>query len=89
MSTAFANVQLYQSIRDLAYTDNLVNLPNRNALVAALDASTKTDRVLALLDIDNFADINSILDDSFGDSVLQAVAKGCNTALPTPLWWHA
>ena len=75
MSTAFANVQLYQSISELAYTDNLVNLPNRNALVAALDASTKTDRVLALLDIDNFADINSILDDSFGDAVLQAVAK--------------
>ncbi|MEN9465257.1 MAG: hypothetical protein RL217_1438 [Pseudomonadota bacterium] len=75
MSTAFANVQLYQSISELAYTDNLVNLPNRNALIAALDASTKTDRVLALLDIDNFADINSILDDSFGDAVLQAVAQ--------------
>ena len=74
MSVAFANLQLYQTISELAYTDALVNLPNRNALVAALDTSPKTNRVLALLDIDNFADINSILDDSFGDAVLQAVA---------------
>lgn len=75
MAIAFANVQLYQNISDLAYIDSLVHLPNRNALVAALDTSPKQDRVLALLDIDNFADINSILDDSFGDAVLQAVAQ--------------
>ena len=84
-----ANVQLYRSISDLAYTDNLVKFTqSTNMPVCHLDASTKTD-VFNILDIDNFADINSILDDSFGDSVLQAVAKGCNTALPTPLWWHA
>lgn len=75
MSVAFANVQLYHTISELAYTDHLVQLPNRNALVAALDASPKINRVLALLDIDNFADINSILDDNFGDVVLQAVAQ--------------
>lgn len=75
ISVAFTNLQLYSAINDLAYNDRLVNLPNRNALIAALDKQQKSDQALALVDIDNFADINSILDDSFGDAVLQAVAE--------------
>ncbi len=74
ISVAFKNLQLYLTINELAFNDNLVNLPNRNALISALDDHQTSQNVLALVDIDNFADINSILDDSFGDAVLKSVA---------------
>ncbi|WP_066459483.1 putative bifunctional diguanylate cyclase/phosphodiesterase [Castellaniella caeni] len=61
-------------IHELAYYDALVRLPNRNALLAAIDARAHRGDVVALLDLDGFSDINSILDDSYGDAVLQAVA---------------
>lgn len=82
ISTAFKNLQLYLTINELAFNDSLVNLPNRNALVAALDDHIKTQNALALVDIDNFADINSILDDSFGDAVLKAVATRLRSFFP-------
>lgn len=75
ISTAFKNLQLYLTINELAFNDSLINLPNRNALVFALDDHNNNHNVLALVDIDNFADINSILDDSFGDAVLKSVAQ--------------
>lgn len=74
ISVAFKNLQLYLTINELAFNDSLVNLPNRNALVSALDDHQNSQNVLALVDIDNFSDINSILDDGFGDAVLQALA---------------
>lgn len=75
ISVSLKNIQLYLTINQLAFNDSLVNLPNRNALVTALDSHKHHHNILALVDIDNFADINSILDDSFGDAVLHAVAK--------------
>lgn len=80
ISVAFENLQLYLDINDLAYTDPQVGLPNRNALVAAIEARGPQPGVVALLDIDGFADINSVLDDSFGDAVLQAVARQLRAA---------
>ena len=74
MSAAFRNLQLYLDIEALAYQDTLVQLPNRNALLLALDEQSPAERALALVDLDNFADINNILDESYGDLVLQAVA---------------
>lgn len=71
---AFENLQLYLDINALAFSDDLVGLPNRNAMVAALDAQQYPQGVLALLDLDGFADINSVLDAHFGDAVLKAVA---------------
>lgn len=82
ISVAFKNLQLYLTINELAFNDTLVNLPNRNALVAALDTHESNQTVLALVDIDNFADINNILDDSFGDAVLQAVALRLKGSFP-------
>lgn len=75
VSVAFENLQLYLDINELAFVDDLVGLPNRNAMVAALDAQKYPQGVLALLDLDGFADINSVLDAHFGDAVLQAVAR--------------
>ena len=75
MSTAFENLQLYLDIEALAFCDTLVDLPNRNALLQLLDQHSGEQHTLALVDLDNFADINNILDESFGDAVLQAVAR--------------
>lgn len=80
MSTAFENLQLYLDIEALAFRDTLVDLPNRNALLQLLGQHSGEQHTLALVDLDNFADINNILDESFGDAVLQAVARQlCST----------
>lgn len=74
ISVAFENLQLYQAINELAYGDALVKLPNRNALLASIEAREAVQNTIALVDLDGFSDINSILDDGFGDRVLSAVA---------------
>lgn len=74
ISIAFENQQLYLAMNELAFNDSLVKLPNRNALIQKIEEERSEQHVLALVDIDNFADINSILDSHFGDAVLQAVA---------------
>ncbi|MBS7326656.1 MAG: EAL domain-containing protein [Thiopseudomonas sp.] len=83
MSVAFENLQLYLDIETLAYQDALVGLPNRNALLLALSHRPDSDKVLALVDLDNFADINNILDENFGDSVLKAVAARLRACFPS------
>lgn len=74
ISVAFTNAELNKKVTDLAYKDALVGLPNRNGLLQLLDASSGDGISLALVDIDSFSDLNSVLDQSFGDSVLVSVA---------------
>jgi len=75
ISVAFENTQLYQRISLLAFEDSLLKLPNRNSFLARIDQRSADRDTLALVDIDDFADINSILDQNFGDSVLRVVAE--------------
>ena len=75
ISVAFENTRLYQRISTLAYEDLLLNLPNRNCFLARIDQRPDQGDTLALVDIDGFADINSILDQDFGDAVLLVVAR--------------
>lgn len=82
ISVAFENLQLYQAINDLAYGDALVKLPNRNALLASIETREPSQNIIALVDLDGFSDINSILDDGFGDRVLSAVALRLRGAFP-------
>ena len=82
ISVAFENVQLYLIINDLAYADALVELPNRNAFIASIAAREAEQDTVALVDLDGFSDINSILDDSFGDAVLQVVARRLRECFP-------
>ena len=74
ISSAFENTQLLHRISALAYEDQLLNLPNRNSFLARIDQRPVERDMLVLVDLDSFADINSILDQDFGDSVLQAVS---------------
>ncbi len=75
ISVAFENIRLYQRISNLAFEDPLLKLPNRNSLLSSIELRDDDCNQLALVDIDGFADINSILDQDFGDAVLDTVAS--------------
>lgn len=82
IAVAFANIQLHQAISELAFKDELLNLPNRNALLQQLSQADASHHRLALVDIDHFAAINALLDDTFGDNVLRAVAERLKQQFP-------
>jgi len=54
ISVAFKNVQLHNAISEVAFTDDVVNLPNRNGLSEAIRLNRSAHNVLALIDIDSF-----------------------------------
>lgn len=75
IAVGFENVVLYSQLLDQAYNDPLLRLPNRNRFVELLDKNLKDPSgvTLALIDIDDFSDINDAFGHHFGDQVLQAV----------------
>jgi diguanylate cyclase (GGDEF)-like protein len=89
IAVGFENVVLYSQLLDQAYNDPLLRLPNRNCFVELLDKNLKDPAgvTLALIDIDDFSDINDAFGHHFGDQVLQAVVHrmsemlGLNTAM--------
>jgi diguanylate cyclase len=89
IAVGFENVVLYSQLLDQAYNDPLLRLPNRNRFVELLDKNLKDPQgvTLALIDIDDFSDINDAFGHHFGDQVLQAVVHrmsemlGLNTAM--------
>ncbi len=75
-------VRAYQQIRaldELAFYDRLSRLPNRNRFIDLVDEQLKQaggkDHVIAILDIDDFAEVNDALGHQQGDRLLQAVAE--------------
>ncbi len=81
-ATVTAALRVYQQIRaldELAFYDRLSRLPNRNRFIDLIDAqllrSERDDRVIALLDIDDFSEVNDALGHQHGDRLLQAVAQ--------------
>ncbi|MCK7459218.1 putative bifunctional diguanylate cyclase/phosphodiesterase [Idiomarina aminovorans] len=86
IAVTFENLQLYSSIEQLAFQDSLVKLPNRNGFMTEigrqLNHSPRSKKALALIDLDGFSYMNSVLDDAFGDEILCAVAQRLCTHLP-------
>ena len=80
------NVLLLSLLKDHAYNDQLLHLPNRLALVQALDQAlagpTPGETTLALIDIDGFSELNDTLGQQHGDALLLAVAARLQQALP-------
>ncbi|WP_394688385.1 putative bifunctional diguanylate cyclase/phosphodiesterase [Hoeflea sp.] len=79
--------ELQEQLAQLAYTDQLTGLPNREALhktlCKAVDRAVTRHRECALLvlDIDRFKTINDTLGDASGDEILQAVASRLKRAI--------
>ncbi|MGE8499619.1 MAG: putative bifunctional diguanylate cyclase/phosphodiesterase [Pseudomonas sp.] len=79
ISRGLYNVSLFSRLEEMAYQDDLLKIPNRNALIRMLDMtlrdSSKDDRVLVLIDIDNFSGANMAFGTGYGDFILGLVAK--------------
>jgi len=80
-ATVTAAVRAYEQIRkldQLAFYDRLCALPNRNKFLDISDERMAhgqlADDVIAILDIDDFSEINDALGHQQGDRLLQAVA---------------
>ena len=81
-ATVTAAVRAYEQIRkldQLAFYDRLCSLPNRNKFIDLSDERLLSDQfssdVIAILDIDDFSEINDALGHQQGDRLLQAVAE--------------
>ena len=80
VSIGYENVNLFHQLRVAAFKDWLTKLPNRSEFINMLDecGSGKLkggDFVVALVDINHFADINDGLGQDSGNSTLMAVTK--------------
>lgn len=76
ISVGFENVLLHNQLFQLAYYDPLTGLANRHRFIQLIEEQgEESDKTLALLDLDDFADIAITLDHHFGDEVLRAVAE--------------
>jgi diguanylate cyclase (GGDEF)-like protein len=72
------NVLLLTQLKDHAYNDPLLQIPNRLAFMQAIDrmlAGQRLDEHVALIDIDNFSELNAVLGHRHGDSLLHAVCR--------------
>ncbi|MGJ8679980.1 bifunctional diguanylate cyclase/phosphodiesterase [Paraglaciecola sp.] len=80
VSVGYENVNLFHQLRTAAFRDWLTKLPNRSEFINMLDDTSKAqlqnkDLVVALVDINHFADINDGLGQDAGNSTLLAVTK--------------
>ena len=70
---------LTERLHSQAFVDALVNLPNRNSFIKALDRHLAQEGgqgyLLALLDIDQFAEINDMFGHGYADRLLQAISQ--------------
>lgn len=80
------NVLLLTQLKDHAYNDQLLHIPNRLAFIHALDRALTNDDLstttLALIDIDGFSELNDALGHQHGDALLVAVCQRLQENLP-------
>ena len=79
------NVDLVAELRRDAFVDRQMGLPNRTALVCALNARLRADGrpgALAIVDVDQFASANDVLGHDYGDALLRQTAQRLGCALP-------
>ena len=91
VAVSLDNCELVTDLHQSAFHDPLTGLPNRTRMVELIDAALAAgagpdhnpdqDAVLALVDIDHFAETNDALGHRFGDLLLAAVARRLCTRL--------
>jgi diguanylate cyclase (GGDEF)-like protein len=89
VAVSLDNCELVTDLNKSAFHDPLTGLPNRTRMIELIDATLATgadnDAVLALVDIDHFAETNDALGHRFGDLLLAAVARRlCTRLAPAP-----
>jgi diguanylate cyclase (GGDEF)-like protein len=81
-----SNIDLLVRLREYAFKDRLLDLPNRMALLQHIDqefaAGRSAGEMLALLDIDRFAETNDMFGYAYGDLLLGAIARRLRQGLP-------
>jgi len=81
------NIELVEQLRAFAFNDALVGLPNRsfftNAVDQRLEAAEHAELIIALLDVDQFAEANDMFGYRYGDQLLKAIARRLRDSLPT------
>ena len=77
VSTALELRRAMHRMRDMALTDGLTGLPNRSAMMAALDAvlARRCPFTLLFIDLDGFKQVNDRCGHAAGDAVLRLVAE--------------
>lgn len=82
ISVGYENVYLFHELRNAAFRDWLTRLPNRNEFIKILDTHSKvnqnTQLCAALVDVNQFSDINDGLGQETGNELLKAVANRLN-----------
>ncbi|MBD8542796.1 EAL domain-containing protein [Oxalobacteraceae sp. CFBP 8761] len=85
VAVSLDNCELVTDLNKSAFHDPLTGLPNRTRMIELIDATlaagADNDAVLALVDIDHFAETNDALGHRFGDLLLAAVARRLCTCL--------
>ena len=83
------NCELVTSLNRSAFHDPLTCLPNRTRMVELIDAilagAQRTGAVLALVDLDHFAETNDALGHHFGDLLLTSVGQRLTARLAPDL----
>lgn len=79
ISRGLYNVSLFSRLEEMAYQDDLLKIPNRNALIRMLDmvlqSNSRSHQVLVMIDVDNFSGVNTAFGTGYGDFILGLVAK--------------
>ncbi len=82
ISVGYENVYLFHELRNAAFRDWLTRLPNRNEFIKILDTHSKVNQNIqlcaALVDVNQFSDINDGLGQETGNELLKAVANRLN-----------
>jgi diguanylate cyclase (GGDEF)-like protein len=85
VAVSLDNCELVTDLNNSAFNDPLTGLPNRTRLVELIDAKLANaqgkDAVLALVDLDHFAETNDALGHRFGDMLLVAVGQRLTSRL--------